>query len=411
MKSKTSRKSAVPRRSRKSSSAPPQFLPPSSPSHAPSSPYSPPQSKFEPVLPPSVIRETRLADRTTPTSPILPLKLERRHPVPDRIKYDGDDELNLTDAAANEVYDTLTDDADDEKIQYYGRDQEQVAAVSSRVADGIKLARRRGAPPLPESKPMPLIMRLLLALAILGTSAALLSYKLESASIGYCDTGARTNPALEELRAKRNAVEECNKENRTFLYLPSLSRHIPGVHTDVTGGAEEALCPPLPLSPFPHPDTCTPCPEHATCTQDVITCDTGYLLRSYPLLSFLPPPPQPRESSTLVPLKISSASDVVWKVISVTLDGLPGLGPVAFPPRCVEDPKRKRNIGALGRAVEAILGQERGKRLCAGGEVSKIVPNADGGEARRWGIEMEKLKEALRRKTSVCVSLHCHGCG
>ncbi len=84
------------------------------------------------------------------------------------------------------------------------------------------------------------------------------------------------------------------------------------------------------------------------------------------------------------------------------LDGMPGIGPVALPPRCVEDPKRKRHIGVLGKAIEAVLGLERGKRLCT----SEVPPIQDmeGGEARRWGMHLDALREAMKAKTAVS----CH---
>jgi len=86
-------------------------------------------------------------------------------------------------------------------------------------------------------------------------------------------------------------------------------------------------------------------------------------------------------------------------VLSTLLDGLPGLSPVALPPKCIEDPRRKKHIGALGKAIEAVLGQERGKRVCAG-EVP-ILREFEGGEAKRWGLEMGALKELMKQKTAV----------
>jgi len=47
----------------------------------------------------------------------------------------------------------------------------------------------------------------------------------------------------------------------------------------------------------------------------------------------------------------------VWNLIAGAANGLPGLGPVAFSPHCVEDPKRKRNIGALGKASKPSSGR------------------------------------------------------
>jgi hypothetical protein len=92
--------------------------------------------------------------------------------------------------------------------------------------------------------------------------------------------------------------------------------------------------------------------------------------------------------------------------LSIGLDGFPGFGSVALRPRCVEDPKRKRNIGALGKAIESLLGQERGHRLCAGGKViDDVVMDIDGGDAKKWGVELERLRDAMKRKTPVNLKL------
>ena len=87
-------------------------------------------------------------------------------------------------------------------------------------------------------------------------------------------------------------------------------------------------------------------------------------------------------------------------VLASALDGLPGFGPVALPPRCVENPRRKRHIGALGKAIESFLAHERGKRLCAGKGWGE-KPGSEVEEAKKWGVEIEALKEAMRRKPSM----------
>jgi hypothetical protein len=357
-------------------------------------------------LPPSVSHEARLVTSRA-KSPFVQIE-HRPFSREPRVKNDRGDHVNhlyFTDGTADEVKETtVLEDVKEEASQDYEEsddNKDETIAVSKRIAQGVKIVRRPRTTTLPESKPMPFFLRLLLALIALATSAAVVNFKTESASIGYCDTGSSTSSALEEAKAKWNAIEECNKENRTLLYLSSLSRHLPGMNGGEAEDENVAPCPPLPLSPLPHPATCTPCPDHATCAQHTVTCNTGHLLRPHPLLFFLPAPPNSLQESSLVPLKFSSPSDIIWKAVSVAMDGLPGLGPVAFPPWCMEDPKRKRNIGALGKAVEAILGQERGKRLCAGEDGGWVIPDSEGGEARKWGVEVEKLKEALMRKTSV----------
>ena len=213
-------------------------------------------------------------------------------------------------------------------------------------------------------------------------------YQVESASIGFCDTGKDTNDVLLTFRERHVAMRECNFEHRPKLWAD---------------GREDNPDCPLPIF---SPDSCTPCPRHSTCTQHTVTCDTGYLIRPHPLLSFFPRPSTATSMSWSFPEQWESdyPVDYVWKAIGMTANGLPGFGPVAFPPRCVEDPKRKRHIGALGKAVEVFLAQERGRRLCAG--ISPKEVNADGEderliEARTWGVSLDSLRGLLREKTAV----------
>ncbi len=237
-----------------------------------------------------------------------------------------------------------------------------------------------GLVPISQATSLPWILRVLIWLSITGALFVTGNYKMESAPIGYCDAGSVTNSVLEDLRVSRQAIELCNTENRTTLR-----------------DGDDTPCP-LPIFiPALHPDTCTPCPEHATCTRETVTCDTGYILRPHPLFFFLPPVPSP----TNVNLSTSSPpNELAWKLISEATNGLPGLGSVGLPPRCVEDPKRKRHIGALGKAVERILADKRGEILCAGGDTTS-VSDAEGGDAKKWGMELDELRSTMRGMTAV----------
>jgi hypothetical protein len=350
----------------------------------------PSQVKFEPRLPSSVTvsRSTRAMSKGKEISFV---------PVEHGSPRDEDDELNLVDddidpdtfnASIDRALDEMEVEAEvevdeDEEDEDDGRRYN--VAVSSRLAKGGQLKRPHST--TPQSRTTPLVFRLLFVLLALGTSAGILNYKMESASFGYCDTGKNTNDALENAKREWNAVEACNRENRTHLYLPSLS-----------GAAENPECPPPPLAPFPHPQKCTPCPKHGSCSQYTVTCDTGYLLRNHQLFFFLPP--LPSTASTLELSLSLSPPEFIWKLVSGAVDGFPSFGPVAFPPRCVEDPRRKRNIGVLGKAIESILGQERGRRVCAG-DLKEDVKEIEGGEAKKWGVELVGLKETMKRKTAV----------
>ena len=271
------------------------------------------------------------------------------------------------DASETDEIDEL-DESDDEK--------QDLSVAQSLVDDAVVRPSPRSGPPRSG-----FLLRFLAVIALALVYLVVGPYKAQSAALGYCDTDTNTNDVLERLRTRNAAIEACNRDNRTSLYLP-------------TAGVVEEPCPPPPLLPF-IPDECTPCPEHATCTLDTVSCEHGFLLRPHLLLAFITLP----SSNTLSPhSQLSPSANAVLKFVS-TLDGMPGFGPVALPPRCVEDPKRKRHIGVLGKAVEAVLGLERGKRLCAG-EVPPIQ-DTEGGEARRWGMQLDALREAMKAKTAV----------
>jgi len=70
---------------------------------------------------------------------------------------------------------------------------------------------------------------------------------------------------------------------------------------------------------------------------------------------------------------------------------------------CKEDPHRKLNINVLGKAIEAYLGQERGRRVCSGNYSEKEkdqVPDLEGGQAKQWGVELSELRDLMKKKTA-----------
>ena len=377
-------KSASTRHSRKSMSAPPPSSPSSSPPKAPQFAERIQQSptfKFEPSLPPSFSREARVAaaNMAKRNNIVLPTKASPTmlHP---KDEDSDDDELDVigADTSANgfDGVPTTNDTFSEDQAQ-----EDQTVAVSRRIAQGGQLV-----PKAPQTHSPSWSLRILYILIAAACSAAVASYKKESALIGYCDTGKNTNAALEALNAKWDAIESCNRENRTFLQLPPLAGSSDSTRED----AEPILCPPPALIPFLHTTHCTPCPEHASCTKSAVKCDNGFLLKPHVLLSIL----SPFDSSTTV------TASKARKFIEDVTNGLPYFGPIAFSRRCVEDPQRKKHIGALGKAVEALLGQERGMRLCAGNGL-EVFANRDGGEAKNWGMEIGELREVMKQKTPV----------
>ncbi|KAJ6502586.1 Man1-Src1p-C-terminal domain-containing protein [Mycena sanguinolenta] len=352
---KPARKSVGPRKTRKSVSAPPEIQPSSSPLRGKVDPplFSPPQSKFEPQLPPSVTRETRLmAPKFTQPLPTFVLQQSPKHEQDETLDIGGD-----------------TDYADDGPTEDYGNgmEVEEIEVEEEEELDsqdGNQVAVRP--PPAEKLGPTGILMRVVMFLLALASSGVLVNYKLESAPIGYCVSGRDSNPTLDALRVRRQEIEACNAENRTLL-------------------PDGTLCPLPALPGLPQPDACTPCPVHATCSQfRVETCETGYLLKPHPLLFFLPPP--------------GSGADAAWRAVGNVTDGLPGLGSVGLPPRCVEDPQRKLRIGALGRTIEKELGAVRGRRLCASSRGPRTFLPNEGGEARQWGMDTERLAELMRER-------------
>ncbi|KIK54513.1 hypothetical protein GYMLUDRAFT_249446 [Collybiopsis luxurians FD-317 M1] len=215
------------------------------------------------------------------------------------------------------------------------------------------------------SKPILTLRRVILCILLGSLSIATYDHKVISASIGYCDQGQDTNRVLDDLRSQRALINECNKMNRTTLY-------------DLSHDPESPPCPPIPL-PFA-PDACTQCPKYATCLGDTVTCDKTYTLQFPFLPSFL--------------LQIDDPFQTIWIYILRLFDGLPGLGSVAFPPSCVQDPQRKGHISVLSQDIEALLGQHRGALLCG----KHVVKDEDRSEASTWGMFHETLRETMRER-------------
>lgn len=354
------RRKSVRRKSRHSMSAPPQFSPPSSPPKPTPPkyvPHSPSPSKLAPPLPPRVLQPQ-------PPSPSHKTLVGRPSMERGFVPNISLDESFIHDRAASGVDITSA------------KGGIKVATISqeSGPADRSQLSTRR-----PKSRSY--LLTLFYAICLVVGSTIVIKFKNESEAIGYCDTGSDTNRALEEFQASLSTSPASEQWNETISNF--LSALIDGISRE--DGTPSS---PLALIPLPHPSTCTPCPESATCTQHTVTCNPGYILRPHPVLALLSP------FGTAPPPVVQRA----WNFISKLADGLPGLGPVAFPPSCIEDPKRKRNIGALGRAIEALLGQERGRRVCAGGLKDQV--DAEGGEARKWGLEIEVLREVMKQKTA-----------
>ena len=363
-------------------SEPPQLSPPLSPIKAPFFPQpsqqSPPQSKFEPQLPLDIPRQPPVWSPPGKRMTFVPLS----HPSSPSLASEQLAQFRIPDVDPG-VADRDSDSAAPPNVSEGGIDEselnERVTIASQPVPSGTV---DHG----PRVKSRPYLLTLLYATCFLVFSGIVIKYKRESASIGFCDAGSNSSRALQEFQTRISAIEPCVRANRTFLDMPSEL-------LDAITAKDGSSCPPLALITLPHPSVCAPCPEYASCSQHMVTCNNGYLLRPHPILALLSP----------FGTAPSAPVELVWNFISEVTDGLPGLGPVAFPPHCIEDPRRKRHIGALGKAIEALLGQERGRRVCAGAEEGQLtLSDSEGGEARKWGMEVDVLRETMKKKTAVC---------
>jgi hypothetical protein len=202
---------------------------------------------------------------------------------------------------------------------------------------------------------IPASLLLLLLLSLVG------NYKSNSASLGYCDPTEHTNDLILNRQSKLDNAYAC-VSRRAELEL------------DNPEAAKTIVCDvkSLPMIPFvPRPISCTPCPAHATCDDGaLLSCEPEYILSHHPL-AFLGP----------------------------IVDGLPGVGPKAFPPTCRPDTARKRMIGGLAMEMEKDLAKGRGNIVCAG--VGK--DSAKKSDGAKYGVTEQTLKErfAVRRDVSI----------
>ena len=331
-----------------------------------------------------------------------PIKVEPMSPVKESVGVVAEDLQEPEDVDASDV-DEYSD--------------EQVVAVSKRISEGSRVVRRR---PEADSTEFSLFARLVMVLLIMASGAMLYQYKKESSEIGFCNAGMTTNAILEGRQALTAAVESCQRENRTTLYaseVESVASPVPtGTAAAVAQGsqseAESAveLCPPPTLDLLPHPQACTPCPQYATCTPSSITCAKGYVLRPHAFLSSARVPHHPNlEDPSLMTftrpkdtLSAEDWSEAAYSLVSSVFDGLPGFGPVAFPPRCIVDPLARRKITLIGKSIESQLATERGMRLCTG-KNADLPETTELEQAKKWGTEVERLSKEIRKKTSVSI--------
>lgn len=256
--------------------------------------------------------------------------------------------------------DSLEYEAEEEPFGSQERiDAEAVELANTRVAHKIATLTRKArgdvisptetsAPVLPTWLKFVLGMVSILVLTVVG------QYKNESVAIGYCETGTSTNSRIQALLELQKEIKECQQR---------------ALQNSTDGKAHHNLDPHcndiIPFVPLPHPTTCTPCPDHAKCSSKNIVCEPAYVLKQHALAS--------------VPL------------LSGACNGLPGLGPIAFPPRCVPDSRRRKSVSAISKNIESVLARVRGDRICAGIQ----RPKGGQSDAAVFGLSLEKLRSVM----------------
>ncbi|KAH7096109.1 Man1-Src1p-C-terminal domain-containing protein [Auriculariales sp. MPI-PUGE-AT-0066] len=191
-------------------------------------------------------------------------------------------------------------------------------------------------------------------------------FKNDTFNVGFCNAGSNTNDRIEAIKLDQHDQLECSRRIARARALAKQEEAVnPGAAFD-----QEWDCDPLPIVPFPRMLACTPCPENAeACDGHNATCRAGFRMRRHALDN--------------IPF------------MSRLFDGLPGFGPVAFPPSCVVDFHRENVIGKVGRGIEMLLAVERGERVC-NGVLSTDANHNDGGEAKLWGVSMDELRKRIK---------------
>lgn len=198
-----------------------------------------------------------------------------------------------------------------------------------------------------------------LALAVV---AWVYNYKQASTELGFCDTGSNVNAIMLDKRYRIAQAEACVLERSKEM----------DEATRLGQDFKMEACPheeDLPLISFiPSPDSCAVCPPHAQCDEgQFVKCDLDYVEKLHPL---------------------------AW--LAPVVDGLPGLGPVAFAPKCEKDYKRKKQVLEIARALERKLALHRGEVLCGGRRVPKGQP-----EVVAFGYQERQLLDEFLARTTL----------
>lgn len=237
-------------------------------------------------------------------------------------------------------------------------------------------------------------------LLLLITCIGIRIYQRMSTNIGFCDAGRTTNPALLGLR---------EQVRTTGIFGLKAQVGATGDATD--SGATDARVAFWEVAQAfltsLVPDSCTPCPSHSICTRSTATCERGFIIAPHEVMSLVPFDTNMRSSNMFSQEEgmrfQKPPAWLAYTLISVSMDGLPGVGPYALPPRCVEDTEWARRMRVIRKEVVEILSSERGRRVCHASDETLRDGEVTGsiGEARRWGMEIHSLETAVERRLPV----------
>jgi hypothetical protein len=270
-----------------------------------------------------------------------PTRSSSRVGSPDTPPYgheDGDETLD--DSQGQNGYPYVEEDSQTDTIN------RKIASLGEDVANGAAVPKKN-------TKGTFGWLQLVLCIPSLIASFALFAYQTDSAAIGYCDTGKSTNHVVLQHLLEIEAEKACREA--------IITRAEAGLPVDPDLGSCKT-------SILPRATKCTPCPPRAICSVHSITCEPAYILKYNPLSSF--------------------------PIIDYALNGLPGLGPVALPPKCVPDVKRRQHVGKMAGAIENKLATVRGDRICAG----VVSTGGDAQDAAAYGMTVDEIKASLTKR-------------
>ena len=305
----------------------------------------------------------KLVDFITPSTPVRPTSPIKRI-VPDMAKARTTPEASRTRREATPQEPETSDSGVDVDVKV-ARHQEVEKPVevsnqvvrrekntSERSSSATELIKRVTPGPL-DARKTETTVKFSVLMAVLGFLVWAYQYQQQSAPLGYCDPNATSNSIIRSRETRLIKAAECVHDRHVRREKDALRddqlTHCPNEHE-------------LPLLDFvPRAQSCTPCPSHAVCADGkVLGCQGDYILEPNPLLDWLNP----------------------------ALNGLPGLGPVAFPPSCELDVKTKAQIGEIAKKVEERLAVRKGEVVCAGrGPRGKEKRS----EVERFGVSEDEL--------------------